>query len=125
MDRKGQVFFLHNKVQTIYETAQKLQELLPQVRVAVAHGQLKESELEKVMISFFKNEIDVLVTSTIIEAGVDVANANTMIVNNADQFGLSQLYQLRGRGGAKWSTGLLLPNGSTPQRNHRNSPGKT
>ena len=99
LERGGQIFFLHNRVQSIYSITEELREFLPGVPIAVAHGQLKEKELESVMMSFFNNEIKILVASTIIESGVDIPNANTIFINNADNFGLSQLYQLRGRVG--------------------------
>lgn len=99
MERGGQVFFLHNRVQSIYSVADELRQLLPKVPIAVGHGQLPEKELESVMLSFFHNETKLLVSSAIIESGVDVTNANTILINQADNFGLSQLYQLRGRVG--------------------------
>ena len=97
MERNGQVFFVHNRVQSIYQTAAKLQMLVPEARVAVGHGRMREGELEKVMTDFIEARCDVLVCSTIIESGLDMPNVNTMIVNRADKFGLTQLYQLRGR----------------------------
>ena len=97
MDRGGQVFFVHNRVQTIDEWAQRLGELVPQARIAVGHGQLDPRRLERVMVDFVAGQYDVLVCSTIIESGLDIARANTMFVNRADRFGLAQLYQLRGR----------------------------
>ena len=99
MARKGQVYFLYNRVQTIEEFKNRLQQLLPEARIAVAHGQMKESALEDIMLDFFSGRYDVLLSTTIIENGLDVQNANTMIVFDADRFGLSQLYQLRGRVG--------------------------
>ena len=99
LQRGGQVFFLHNRVQSIYSVAEELRQLLPGVSIGVGHGQLKEKELESVMVSFFKNETQVLVASAIVESGVDIPNANTILINHADKFGLSQLYQLRGRVG--------------------------
>lgn len=99
VQRGGQVYFLHNRVQSIAEVAHQLQELCPDVRLKFAHGQMNEDELEKTMISFFKHEFDVLVSTTIIESGVDVQKANTIIIDRADTLGLSQLYQLRGRVG--------------------------
>lgn len=97
--RGGQVFFIHNRVNSIYALADELRQILPDVRMSVAHGQMKEGELEKIMVSFFNHEIDVLLCTTIIESGVDVARANTMFIDSAHAFGLSQLYQLRGRVG--------------------------
>lgn len=99
LQRGGQVFFLHNRVQSIYSVAEELRQLLPGVPIGVGHGQLKEKELESVMVSFFNNDIKVLVASAIVESGVDIPNANTILINHADRFGLSQLYQLRGRVG--------------------------
>lgn len=97
--RGGQVFFVYNRVNGIYHIADKIRKLVPQARVAVGHGQMNESELEPVMVGFVQGEIDILVSTTIVEAGLDIPNANTLIVENADYFGLSQLYQLRGRVG--------------------------
>jgi transcription-repair coupling factor (superfamily II helicase) len=99
IDRGGQVFFVHNRVQGIQMIAHKLQQLIPEARIAVGHGQMKEEQLERVMVGFANGEFDVLVSTTIIENGLDIPNANTIIVNNAAFFGLSQLYQLRGRVG--------------------------
>jgi transcription-repair coupling factor (superfamily II helicase) len=97
--RQGQVFFLHNRVQTILPVAQLVRKLAPGARVAVGHGQMREGELEQVMTQFVKGEIDILVCTTIIGSGIDIPNANTIIINNAGHFGLSELYQLRGRVG--------------------------
>ncbi|UTH13733.1 transcription-repair coupling factor [Macrococcus equipercicus] len=97
--RNGQVFYLYNRVQTIYQKAEQLEMMMPSARIAVAHGQMAERELEETMLGFINGEYDVLVTTTIIETGVDVPNANTLIIEDADRFGLSQLYQLRGRVG--------------------------
>ena len=97
--RGGQVYFLHNRVQNIDKITSKLQKILPEVRIRFAHGQMAEGELEKIMIEFMNHEFDVLVCTTIIESGVDIPNANTMIINRADNLGLAQLYQLRGRVG--------------------------
>lgn len=99
IQRGGQVFFLHNRVQSIYATADEIREIAPDARIRVGHGQTDEEELEKVMVAFFHHQIDVLVCTTIIEAGIDNPRANTMFIDNAHQFGLSQLYQLRGRVG--------------------------
>lgn len=99
IQRGGQVFFLHNRVQSIYSLADELRELVPTARMRVGHGQMDEHELEQVMVAFYKHQIDVLVCTTIIEAGIDNPRANTMFIDNAHQFGLSQLYQLRGRVG--------------------------
>jgi transcription-repair coupling factor (superfamily II helicase) len=97
--RKGQIFFVHNNIQSIDRISGQLQRLVPQVRLAVAHGRMDEDELEQVMFMFMNREIDMLVCTTIIESGLDVATANTIIVNRADRFGLAQMYQLRGRVG--------------------------
>ncbi|MDR3570491.1 MAG: transcription-repair coupling factor [Syntrophobacteraceae bacterium] len=99
LNRNGQVFFVHNHVQTIANMASKLQALAPEARISVAHGQMKEHELEKVMLDFIHKKTDVLVCTTIIESGLDIPAANTIIINRADKFGLSQIYQLRGRVG--------------------------
>ena len=99
VDRGGQVFYVHNRVQTIEAARRLIEALAPEVRIAVAHGQMPEKELERVMVALFHHEIDVLVTSTIIESGLDVPSANTMVVARADRFGLADLYQLRGRVG--------------------------
>jgi transcription-repair coupling factor len=99
LDRGGQVYFLHNKVQTIDSVAVKLKQLLPHANFVVAHGKLSATELEKRIIGFKNKDYDVLVSSTIIENGIDLPNANTLIVNSAERFGLAQLYQLRGRVG--------------------------
>jgi transcription-repair coupling factor (superfamily II helicase) len=99
LERGGQVFFLHNRVETIERLALKLSDLVPEAKMAVAHGQMRPKDLEKVMLDFFENRTQVLVCSAIIESGLDFPNANTIIINRADQFGLAQLYQLRGRVG--------------------------
>ncbi len=99
MERGGQVFFVHNRVESIYSVAALIQKLVPKARVVVGHGQMGERELEKVMLKFVRDEADVLVSTTIIENGLDIPRANTIIVNRADRFGLSELYQLRGRVG--------------------------
>ena len=99
IQRGGQVFFVHNRVQSIESMAHQLREMLPDLRIAVAHGQMKPAILERIMHSFVKHEVDLLVSTTIIESGLDIPNANTMIINRADALGLSQLYQLRGRVG--------------------------
>jgi len=99
MDRGGQVFFVHNRIETIHTLAGRIQKLIPSARIAVGHGQMREKELEEIMRSFVAGEVDVLVATSIIESGLDVPNANTLIVDRADQFGLAQLYQIRGRVG--------------------------
>ncbi|WP_455204008.1 transcription-repair coupling factor [Kaarinaea lacus] len=97
--RGGQVFFLHNEVETIEKMANDIAKLLPEAKIAIAHGQMRERELERVMADFYHQRFNVLVCTTIIETGIDVPNANTIIMNRADRFGLAQLYQLRGRVG--------------------------
>jgi transcription-repair coupling factor (superfamily II helicase) len=99
LDRGGQVFFVHNRVMGIYQMAQRLRKLVPEATIAVGHGQMAERELERVMLEFAAGEVDVLVCTSIIESGLDIPNANTLIVNRADRFGLAQLYQLKGRVG--------------------------
>ena len=99
LQRRGQIFFVHNNIQTIDRIARKLQSLVPEVRLAVAHGRMPEDELEEVMFRFINQEIDMLVCTSIIESGLDIPAANTIIVNRADRFGLAQMYQLRGRVG--------------------------
>ena len=95
--RGGQVYYVYNRVTTIADVAHKIEKLLPDARVEYAHGQMSERELENVMIAFINGEIDVLVSTTIIETGLDISNVNTMIIHDSDRYGLSQLYQLRGR----------------------------
>ena len=97
--RGGQVYYLHNEVKTIEETARKLRELLPELSIAVAHGQMRETQLEQVMSSFYHQRHHILLCTTIIETGIDIPNANTIIIERADKFGLAQLHQLRGRVG--------------------------
>src|SRR5579863_6710602 len=99
LERGGQVYFVHNRVESIYEIASRIQELVPAARVAIGHGQMSETELERVMLAFMNHEYDVLVATTIIENGLDIPLANTMLINRADRHGLSELYQLRGRVG--------------------------
>jgi transcription-repair coupling factor (superfamily II helicase) len=99
LDRGGQVYYLHNRVESIHAVRNALQELVPRARIGIGHGQMPESELEPVMQRFIDRELDVLLATTIIENGIDIPNVNTMIVNDADRFGLAQLYQLRGRVG--------------------------
>ncbi len=111
--RGGQIYFIHNRIQSIYDLADQLKEIVPEVRFKVAHGQMEEGALEKVMVEFFHHEIDMLVCTTIVESGMDVASANTMFIDNAQQLGLSQLYQLRGRVGRSKERAycyLLIPN---------------
>ncbi|MGW0657808.1 transcription-repair coupling factor [Streptodolium elevatio] len=97
--REGQVFYIHNRVESIDKAAAKIREMVPEARVATAHGQMNENALEQVVVDFWEKEFDVLVCTTIVESGIDISNANTLIVERADNFGLSQLHQLRGRVG--------------------------
>ncbi|WP_042403492.1 transcription-repair coupling factor [Streptacidiphilus carbonis] len=97
--REGQVFYIHNRVESIDKAAAKLKELVPEARIATAHGQMGETALEQVVVDFWEKEFDVLVSTTIVESGIDISNANTLIVERGDTFGLSQLHQLRGRVG--------------------------
>ena len=99
MERKGQVFYVHNRIEVLQIHAKRLKNLVPDARMATAHGQMDERELEKIMIKFLNKELDVLVSTDIIGAGLDIANVNTIIITDAQDFGLSQLYQLRGRVG--------------------------
>ena len=99
LQRGGQVFFIHNRVESIYTISELLHRITPNARLGIAHGQLGEKELEAVMMKFIQGELDVLVATTIIENGIDIPLANTIIINRADNYGLSQLYQLRGRVG--------------------------
>lgn len=118
VSRGGQVYFLHNDVDTIEKTARKVAELIPQGRVAVAHGQMRERDLERVMLDFYHRRVNVLVCTTIIETGIDVPTANTIVIDRADRFGLAQLYQLRGRVGRSHHRAyayLLVPSRVDPQ----------
>jgi len=99
MQRQGQVFFVHNRVESIFQMASLLQRLLPTARIGIAHGQMGEKELERVMLKFMRGEYEVLVATSLIENGLDIPRANTIMVNHADRFGLADLYQLRGRVG--------------------------
>ena len=99
LDRAGQVYFVHNRIETIWEIAAKIQAMVPNARIAVGHGQMGEGELEKVMLKFMHHEADILVSTTIIENGLDIPLCNTILINRADRLGLSELYQLRGRVG--------------------------
>ncbi|MBK5243463.1 MAG: transcription-repair coupling factor [Eubacteriaceae bacterium] len=99
LSRQGQVFFVHNRIHDIFEVSRKLQKLVPEARIVVAHGRMTGPELEDIMVDFLKEDYDILVTTTIIESGLDIKNANTLIIDNGDHMGLSQLYQLRGRVG--------------------------
>lgn len=112
--RGGQVFFVHNRVQSIYGLHDQLKIMFPDLKIAVGHGQMEERDLEKVILSFINKETDILLSTTIIESGVDIGNANTMFIDNAHQFGLSQLYQLRGRVGRSKNKAycyLIIPKG--------------
>jgi transcription-repair coupling factor (superfamily II helicase) len=116
MARDGQVFFVHNRVESIASLASLINRLVPKARVVVGHGQMRETELEKVMLKFIRDEADVLVSTTIIENGLDIPRANTIIINRADRMGLSELYQLRGRVGRSNQRAyayLLVPQGVT------------
>jgi transcription-repair coupling factor (superfamily II helicase) len=116
MARDGQVFFVHNRVESIASLAALIKRLVPQARVVVGHGQMREAELEKVMLQFVRDEADVLVSTTIIENGLDIPRANTILINRADRFGLAELYQLRGRVGRSNQRAyayLLVPPGAT------------
>lgn len=112
ISRGGQIYFIHNRIQGIYALADELRQIAPDARIRVAHGQMNEEELESAMLAFFHHEIDILVCTAIVESGMDVPNANTMYIDQAHMFGLSQLYQLRGRVGrskARAFCYLLLP----------------
>ena len=122
LDRGGQVFFVHNRIETITAICDHLQRLVPRARFAVGHGQMREKELEAVMRRFVNGEVDVLVSTLIVESGLDVPNANTMFVNRADHFGLAQLYQLRGRVGRSHRRAycyLLVPDQVDTDAEHR------
>jgi transcription-repair coupling factor (superfamily II helicase) len=122
LDRGGQVFFVHNRIETIDAIAQHLQRIVPRARIAVGHGQMREKDLETVMRRFVDSEVDVLVSTLIVETGLDVPNANTMFVNRADYFGLAQLYQLRGRVGRSHRRAycyLLVPDAVDPDAERR------
>jgi transcription-repair coupling factor (superfamily II helicase) len=122
LDRGGQVFFVHNRVETIDGMAEHIRRVVPRARVGVGHGQMRERDLEKIMRSFVDGDIDVLVSTMIVESGLDVPNANTMFVNRADTFGLAQLYQLRGRVGRshrRASCYLLVPDSIDEESNRR------
>jgi transcription-repair coupling factor (superfamily II helicase) len=97
--RGGQVFYVYNRVESIMHVYEKLRKLVPTARIGVGHGQMNEKELEPIMVGFIRGEIDILLSTTIVENGIDISNANTLIVEGADKLGLSQLYQLRGRVG--------------------------
>lgn len=116
ISRGGQVYFIHNRVQSIYSLADELRELLPEVRMKVGHGQMEEDQLEETMVDFFEKKIDMLICTTIVESGMDVSSANTIFIDQAHMLGLSQLYQLRGRVGRSKQRAycyLLLPKSKT------------
>ena len=127
--REGQVFYIHNRVESIDRAAARLRELVPEARVVTAHGQMGEDALEQVMVGFWEREFDVLVCTTIVESGLDISNANTLIVERADAFGLSQLHQIRGRVGRGRERGYayflyppekpLTETRARPARHHR------
>jgi transcription-repair coupling factor (superfamily II helicase) len=122
LDRGGQVFFVHNRIETIIAQADRVRRIVPRARVAVAHGQMRERELEDIMHRFVSGGIDVLVSTLIVESGLDVPNANTMFVNRADNLGLAQLYQLRGRVGRSHRRAycyLLVPDSVDPDAERR------
>ena len=116
LNRGGQVFYLHNRILDIDAAARRLRELAPEARIAVGHGQMHSDELEEVMTTFVNGESDVLLSTTIIESGLDIPNANTIIIDRADRFGLSDLYQLRGRVGPLQAPGLRLFAAAAPRR---------
>ena len=118
LKRGGQVFFLHNSVRTIEYARDRLEEILPDARIEIAHGQMPERDLEKVMKSFYQGRFHILVCTTIIETGIDIPNANTIIIERADKFGLAQLHQLRGRVGRSHHQAyayLLVPHEDNPR----------
>ncbi len=122
MRRKGQIFFVHNRVRSIQKMATKIQQLVPSARIAVAHGQMAGKELESIMIAFVNKEVDVLLSTTIIESGLDIPSANTIIINRADQLGLAEIYQLRGRVGRSSLQSfayLLVPSMDTLSRDSK------
>ena len=108
LQREGQIYFVHNRVSNIIEMADEVQQLVPDARILIGHGQMADGEMEDAMMKFIRHEADILVCTTIIESGLDIPNANTIIINNADRFGLSELHQLRGRVGALETPGVLL-----------------
>jgi len=99
MNREGQIYFVHNRVHDIEEVANKLRKIVPEAKLAIVHGQMSERELERGMLRFVRREVDILLATTIIESGLDIPNANTMFINEADHYGLADLHQLRGRVG--------------------------
>jgi len=122
LDRGGQAFFVHNRVETIERMAERIRGWVPEARIQVAHGQMDERKLEEVLVRFTRHEFDVLLCTAIMEAGIDLPNVNTMLVNRADQFGLAQLYQLRGRvgrGSVRAQCLLLLPESASQEARRR------
>src|SRR4029079_8490309 len=122
LDRGGQVFCVHNRIETIQAIADHIKRIVPRAGIAVAHGQMREKELEEHMHSFVSGDVDVLVSTMIVESGLDVANANTMFVKRADHFGLAQLYQLRGRVGRSHRRAycyLIVPDSVDPEAERR------
>jgi len=122
LKRGGQIFFVHNNIHGIWKMARHLQDLVPEVRLGVAHGRMKEKELEAVMLSFMRNEIDMLLSTAIIESGLDIPSANTILIHRADRFGLAQIYQLRGRVGRTDQQAyayLFVPKGGSMTANAR------
>src|SRR4029077_11192218 len=115
----GQIYFVNNRVESIYSLGNLITRLVPEARVVVAHGQMSEDALERAMVDFVAHKFDVLLATTIIENGLDISNANTIIINRADRYGLSQLYQLRGRVGRsdrRAYASLLIPPEDTLSR---------
>ena len=108
LGRGGQVYFVHNRVESIFSIGNLLQRLVPEARIVVGHGQMGEEELERAMLGFVERRFDVLLATTIVENGLDIPNANTIIINRADRYGLSQLYQLRGRVGRSDRRGVRV-----------------
>ena len=109
LERGGQVYFVHNRVESIFSIGNLMQRLVPEARIVVGHGQMGEDELERAMLDFVAHKFDVLLATTIVENGLDIPNANTIIINRADRYGLSQLYQLRGRVGRSDRPRLRVP----------------
>ena len=120
--REGQVFYIHNRVESIDRAAARLREIVPEARIATAHGQMSETALEQVVVDFWEKKFDVLVSTTIVESGIDISNANTLIVERGDNFGLSQLHQLRGRVGPRPRARLRLLPLPAGEAAHRDRP---
>ena len=119
LERGGQIFLLHNRVKTIELFRDRIQALVPKARIVIGHGQMPKEELEKVMRTFVQGKADILLATTIIESGIDIPNANTIIIDRADRFGLADLYQLRGRvgrAGHRAYAYLMLPPDPPPPR---------